>query len=85
METAEKRKQTKIITKKVFDYVCNRYHCTHEDIRDCSVKNILARTAFVKALHLMEVSVESIGQMLGDRTSECIESYLIGNGGNLKY
>ena len=84
MTQAERRKQTKIVTSKAFAYVCKKYKCDREDIRDCTVKNIPARTAFIKACHLMEVPIESIGQMLGDRPVECVQSYLDNNGGDIK-
>ena len=79
----ERLKQTKIITKKAFDFVCKKYKCSHEDIRDCTVKNIPARTAFIEFLSFMEVPIASIGQMLGERTVKCIQSYLDGKGGDL--
>ena len=83
MDKLEKIKQTKIATKKAFDYVCKKYNCSREDIRDCTVKNIPARTTFIEILNFTGVPITSIGQILGDRPVECIQSYLDGKGGDL--
>ena len=84
MSRADKLKQTNEITRRTFNYTCAKYECDKEDIKGCVEKFIPARTEFIERCHYLGVPVASIGQMLGDRTSECIQSYLDGNGGSIQ-
>ena len=85
MTRADKLKQTNEITRETFEVTYMRYGCDKEDIKGCVEKFIPARTQFIKLCHASGVPIESIGQMLGDRTVECIQSYLDGNGGSINH
>ena len=85
MNKEERLKQTNEITRRTFNYTCAKYECDKEDIKGCVEKFIPARTEFIERCHAYGVPIASIGQMLGDRTIECIESYLADNGGSINH
>lgn len=72
-------KTTQEITKKAFAISCKKYKCEKEDIKDCTVNHVNARTMFIKFCHSNGMGFLEIGKSLGERTSECIESYYNGS------
>lgn len=78
MMQAEKMKRGKQIISKAYTDVCEKFKCEKEDIRDCTVRNILARTYFIKQCFEQGIPIKTLAYMLGDRTKENIQDYLDG-------
>ncbi len=77
--------QAKAITRQAFKEACVKFKCDVEDIRGCLGKFTQARTYFIKKCFSQDIPLLTIGNLLGGRTQEVIESYLAGRNGEVSW